>query len=170
MKFFDECIHNLGDTHAIDEYQKYYRAYQNFEKFILLGNGGSNSAAGHIAQDMTKRGDKKALAFTDASMLTCLMNDFGVEHAYAKFIEYYADPDTFVILISSSGQSANIIEAVRWCQAETIAYGVLTGFDEHNSVRTMSTDAVFNYYIPTMSYGVAECLHQIFLHGVVECQ
>ena len=163
-------MQNLDEGHIIDEYKKYYEAYEAHEKFILIGNGGSNSAAGHIAQDMTKRGGKKALAFTDASMLTCFMNDFGVDKAYSKFLEYYAEADTFVILISSSGESNNIIESVRWCQAKNLRYGVLTAFGDRNTVRTMSPDAVFNYYIPTQSYGVAECLHQIFLHGVVECQ
>jgi D-sedoheptulose 7-phosphate isomerase len=170
MKFFDECAQNLDDGHIIDEYKKYYEAYETHKRFIIIGNGGSNSAAAHIAQDMTKRGGKKALAFTDASMLTCFMNDFGVDEAYSKFLEYYAETDTFVILISSSGESNNIIEAVRWCQATDLRYGVLTAFGERNTVRTMSVDAVFNYYIPTQSYGVAECLHQVFLHGVVECQ
>ena len=110
------------------------------------------------------------MAFTDPSMLTCFMNDFGVEKAYAKFLEYYADPDTFIIMISSSGESQNIIKSVEWCQQEKLRFGVLTGFAERNSVRRMATDASFNYYIPTQSYGVAECLHQTFLHGVVECQ
>jgi D-sedoheptulose 7-phosphate isomerase len=170
MKFFEECVNKLVGEHLDEEYQKYYAAYEAHQKFILIGNGGSNSAAGHIAQDMTKRGGKRAVAFTDASMLTCFMNDFGVEQAYAKFLEYYADSDTFVIVISSSGESPNIIEAVRWCQENKLNYGSLTGFGDRNTVRTMSTDATFNYYIPTRSYGVAECLHQIFLHGVVECQ
>ncbi len=170
MKFFEECLENLSGDHLESEYKKYYEAYEKHKKFILIGNGGSNSAAGHIAQDMTKRGGKQALAFTDPSMLTCFMNDFGVEIAYAKFLEYYAEQDTFGIFISSSGESRNIVESVRWCQQNALKYGVLTAFDDGNTVRTTSTDAVFNYHIPTRSYGVAECLHQIFLHGVVECQ
>lgn len=170
MKFFDECVANLQCEELLGEYDKYRAAYESHQKFILIGNGGSNSAAAHIAQDMTKRGGKRATAFTDASMLTCFMNDYGVDRAYAKFLEFYADEDTFVILISSSGESSNIIESVTWCQDNKVKYGVLTGFNSRNSVRSMSEDAIFNYYIQTDSYGVAECLHQIFLHGVVECQ
>ena len=86
MKFFEECVQNLNAGDIIDEYKKYYEEYEAHEKFILIGNGGSNSAAAHIAQDMTKRGGKKALAFTDASMLTCFMNDFGIDKAYSKFL------------------------------------------------------------------------------------
>jgi D-sedoheptulose 7-phosphate isomerase len=170
MKFFDECMFNLDGNHIVEEYRKYNDRYEAHQRFILIGNGGSNAAAAHIAQDMTKRGGKKAMAFTDASMLTCFMNDYGVDEAYSKFLEFYAEPDTFVILISSSGESTNIIRSIRWCQQNGLPYGVLTAFAETNAVRTISEDAVFNYYIPTNSYGVAECLHQIFLHGVVECQ
>ena len=170
MKFFQECLNNLDCGHLEDEYDKYLEEYKKHEKFILIGNGGSNSAASHIAQDMTKRGGKKAWAFTDASMLTCFMNDYGVEQAYAKYLEFYAERDTFVVLISSSGESNNIIECVNWCQSVELQYGVLTAFDGRNTVRAISSDARFNYHIPTASYGVAECLHQIFLHGVVECQ
>ncbi len=170
MTFFDECAKNLGAVDLRVEYAKYFQAYESHQKFILIGNGGSNSAAGHIAQDMTKRGGKRALAFTDPSMLTCFMNDFGVEKVYSRFLEYYADSDTFVILISSSGESPNIVDSVNWCEDNKLNYGVLTAFDAGNRVRTSSTDATFNYHVPTRSYGVAECLHQIFLHGVVECQ
>lgn len=170
MKFFEECVANLQREELGSEYQKYRSAYETHKKFILIGNGGSNSAAGHIAQDMTKRGGKRAIAFTDSSMLTCFMNDYGVDQAYARFLEFYADDDTFIILISSSGESANIVKSVAWCQENMLKYGVLTGFSGRNTVRMMSEDATFNYHIPTASYGVAECLHQIFLHGVVECQ
>lgn len=170
MIFFNECMKVLYDKNMLIEYNKYYSIYNEHQSFILLGNGGSNSAAAHIAQDMTKRGGKRALSFTDPSMLTCFMNDFGVENAYVKYLEFYADPDTFVIFISSSGESKNIINAAQWCKDNNIAYGVLTAFNENNTLRTMSENCSFNYYINTQSYGVAECIHQIFLHGVVECQ
>ena len=115
MIFFEECGRNLSSPHMQEEYLKYRDEYDAHSKFILIGNGGSNSAASHIAQDMTKRGGKRASAFTDPSMLTCFMNDYGVEKAYSKFLDFYADPDTFVILISSSGESRNIVECVNFC-------------------------------------------------------
>lgn len=170
MNFFSECARELTKEHLREQYQKYVSAYNQHERFILIGNGGSNSAAAHIAQDMTKRGGKKALAFTDSSMLTCFMNDYGVDEAYVKYLEFFSEADTFVVLISSSGESANIVKSVTWCQENVVRYGVLTAFSESNTVRTLSTEAAFNYFIPTRSYGVAECLHQVFLHGVVECQ
>ena len=151
-----------------NQFLKFINAYHHHNKIILIGNGGSNAAAAHIAQDFTKRGGKKALTFSDPSMLTCFMNDYGVDESYKKYLEAFADEETLVILISSSGNSQNILNCVEYCSENKIAYGVLTAFKSENPVRTRAYDAAFNYYIDTESYGVAECIHQIFLHGAVE--
>ena len=48
-----------------------------------------------------------------------------------------------------------------------VDYGVLTGFKNTNTIRTESDNALWNYHIDSDDYGVVECVHQIFLHGVV---
>ena len=70
------------------EYRKYKKAFNKFSKIIIIGNGGSNSIASHISQDMTKFHNKKALSFSDPSMLTCFINDFGMSNAYVKFLNF----------------------------------------------------------------------------------
>jgi D-sedoheptulose 7-phosphate isomerase len=170
VNFFKECIKATQDILDGKDYKDFEKAYNSHQNIIILGNGGSNAVASHIAQDMTKRGGKRALSFSDPSMLTCFMNDYGVDDAYAKFLEFYAGSDTLVILISSSGKSQNILEAVKYCIKNNIDFGVLTAFDPNNPVRISSVKSKFNYYIPTNSYGVAECIHQVFLHGIVECE
>ena len=52
---------------------------------------------------MTKFHNKHSLSFSDPSMLTCFINDFGMNKAYVKFLNFYCDKRTLVILISSSG-------------------------------------------------------------------
>ena len=149
------------------EFIKYKKAFNKFQKIILIGNGGSNSIASHISQDMTKFYNKKSLSFSDPSMLTCFINDFGMSNAYVKFLNFYADKKTLVILISSSGESKNIINCVTYLEKKKISYGVLTGFNKNNKVRTKSKNAMFNFHIDSKSYGIVECSHQIFLHGVI---
>ena len=87
MNFFDDCIKAIDSILEEDEYDKYYDAFNKYEKIIVLGNGGSNSLASHIAQDYTKRADKRAMSFSDPSMLTCYMNDYGVENSYMEFLK-----------------------------------------------------------------------------------
>jgi D-sedoheptulose 7-phosphate isomerase len=110
---------------------------------------------------------KKVSILSDPSMLTMLTNDFGYEHAYQKFLEYYVEKETLVVLMSSGGESKNILNCLTWCEENRIDYGVLTGFSPDNTIRTRATNALWNYYIASESYGVVECVHQIFLHGVV---
>ena len=100
-------------------------------------------------------------------MLTMLTNDFGYESAYQKFLEYYVEDETLVILMSSGGESKNILNCLEWCECCKVDYGVLTGFQSDNTIRTTATNALWNYYIDSKNYGVVECVHQIFLHGVV---
>ena len=114
-----------------------------------------------------KFGKKRVSIFSDPSMLTMLANDFGYENAYLKFLEYHVEDDTLVILMSSGGESENIIKCQKYCEENKIDYGVLTGFFSNNRLKTRSKNAAFNYHIDSESYGVVECVHQIFLHGVV---
>lgn len=168
MSVFDKYIEALKNSNIEEEFDNFKRVFNNAEKIIVLGNGGSNAIASHISQDFVKFHGKKSLCFSDPSMLTCFINDFGMENAYRKFLEAYVSEDTLVILISSAGNSKNILNCVEYCSENKINYGVLTAFKPDNPVRTRAYDAKFNYYIDTTSYGVAECVHQIFLHGAVE--
>jgi D-sedoheptulose 7-phosphate isomerase len=110
---------------------------------------------------------KKVSILSDPSMLTMLTNDFGYDNAYQKFLEYYVEDETLVILMSSGGESKNIFNCLCWCEENDVNYGVLTGFEYNNRIRTMAINAMWNYHIASKSYGVVECVHQIFLHGVV---
>ena len=100
-------------------------------------------------------------------MVTCFINDFGMDNAYVKFLEAYSTQDTLIILISSGGESKNILNCIEWCEQTYKKYGILTGFDKNNSARKLAKKALWNYHIPSKSYGIVECVHQIFLHGVV---
>jgi D-sedoheptulose 7-phosphate isomerase len=163
-------IDALEKAHAEDEFQKYQTEFDNHNRIIILGNGGSNSVASHISQDYMKFHQKKVSVFSDPSMLTMLTNDYGYEHAYVEFLKYHCEKDTLVVLISSSGESLNMINCQTYCNQNGIDHGILTGFSPHNTMRRNSNFANYskwNYHVDSESYGVVECVHQIFLHGVV---
>ena len=60
-----------------------------------------------------------------------------------------------------------MLNCLEWCEINNVDYGVLTGFKKDNTIRSKAIHAIFNYHIDSDSYGVVECVHQIFLHGVV---
>ena len=136
-----------------------------YEKVIILGNGGSNSIASHIAEDYTKVLNKKAISFSDGARLTCYINDYGFDHCYSKFIEHFGDTSTLTILISSSGESPNILSAASYCQINNIPLVTLSGFKPTNSLN--SFPSLLSYYVPSQDYGVTENAHQIFLHSIL---
>ena len=149
--------------------EKLSQLVNNASQVILIGNGGSNAIASHIAVDYVKFLKKKSLAFSDPSMLTAFMNDYGTEYAYKIYIHKMHQEDGLVILISSSGNSLNIYFAAEYCKCNNIDFVILTGFKEDNSVRaTFKNDAKLEYWVNSNSYGTVECVHQIFLHMIVD--
>ena len=164
---FKEYIETLQSAHMGNEFEKFKEAFEKYPRVIILGNGGSNSVATHISQDYMKFHGKKVSILSDPSMLTMLTNDFGYEKAYQKFLEYYVEQDTLVTIMSSGGESKNMLRCLEWCELNKVPYGVLTGFAPDNTLRTRATNSLWNYYINSDDYGVVECVHQIFLHGVV---
>ena len=167
MNPFKEYIDTLRSAHMEEQFLRFQAAFKCHKRIIILGNGGSSSVASHISQDYMKFHKKKVSILSDPSMITMLANDFGYKKAYQKFLEYYVEDDTLVVIMSSGGESKNMINCIKWCEQEFIPYGVLTGFDMDNTIRKMAKNALWNYYIGSDSYGVVECVHQIFLHGVV---
>jgi len=156
-------LNNISDEKVI----KFSTLISLHENIIILGNGGSSAVASHISQDYTKQLTKRCFTFSDPSRLTCYINDYGMEAAYAKFLEEFSTPSTLVILISSSGESDNIYNAAAFCENTKVPFVVLTGFQENNKIREdFSQSAEMEYWVASESYGVVECMHQIFLHTV----
>ena len=164
---FKNYIEALEGDHIENEFKKFETAFDSFEKIIILGNGGSNAIASHISQDYVKFKNKRSLVFSDPSMLTCFINDFGMENANVKFLESYCTSDTLCILISSGGESKNILNCIEWCENNNVSYGILTGFDHSNTARKISTKSLFDFHVNSKNYGIVECTHQIFLHRVI---
>ena len=106
--------------------------------------------------------NKRVSLLSDPSMITMLTNDFGYDKAYEKFLEYYVEKDTLVIIMSSGGESKNMLNCVDWCEYNKVDYGVLTGFKSDNTIRSEAQNALWNYHIDSDDYGVVECVHQIF--------
>jgi D-sedoheptulose 7-phosphate isomerase len=141
----------------------------NFKKVIILGNGGSNAISSHIAEDYAKNLKLQTFSFTDAARLTCYINDYGMENAFVEFIKDYYDSETLVILISSSGNSDNIVNAALHCINNNFHLVTLTGFESENKVNTLveKYGNALSFYVPSTDYGVVELTHELILHSVV---
>jgi D-sedoheptulose 7-phosphate isomerase len=134
-------------------------------KLIFLGNGGSAAIASHMATDYSKNGDIRSLALNDSSMLTCLGNDLGYERIFAKQIELHARPNDLIIAISSSGRSANILNAVSAARAAKCSVVTFSGFASDNPLRGLGD---INFYIASDRYGFVEIGHLTICHAILD--
>lgn len=88
-------------------------------KIFFLGNGGSAGDAQHLAAELIGRFQRErkpyaALALTtDTSVLTAIANDYGYDHVFARQLRGLCRSEDLVVGISTSGNSPNIIEAIR---------------------------------------------------------
>jgi D-sedoheptulose 7-phosphate isomerase len=88
-------------------------------KVLFFGNGGSAADAQHLAAEFVgrfvrERAGLPAIALTtDSSILTAVGNDYGFDQIFARQIQAIARPGDVAVAISTSGNSANVLEGVR---------------------------------------------------------
>lgn len=136
-------------------------------KVIMVGNGGSAGIASHQAVDYWKNGGVRAIAFNDASLLTCIGNDLGFENLFSAPIERFADPEDVVFAISSSGASRNILNAVEAARRTGCRLVTFSGFAVDNPLRTKGD---LNFHVASHSYGLVEILHLYIIHTILDAK
>ncbi len=109
----DACIQSIQSAAELCK-----KTLASGNKILIAGNGGSAADAQHIAAELTGRFEKQraglpAIALTtDTSALTAIANDFGYERVFSRQVEALGNKGDLFIGISTSGNSANIVEAV----------------------------------------------------------
>ena len=101
-------------------------------KVISCGNGGSMCDAMHFAEELSGRfrNDRRglaALSISDPSHISCVANDFGYEYVFSRYIEAVGKKGDVLLGISTSGNSENVIKAVKTAKEKGIKTIVLTG-------------------------------------------
>lgn len=109
-------------------------AIKKGNKIISCGNGGSMCDAMHFAEELSGRfrENRKALpaiSISDPSHLSCVANDFGYDFVFSRFIEAVGNKGDVLLAISTSGNSKNVLEAIRAADKKKIKIIGLTGKD-----------------------------------------
>lgn len=104
-------------------------------KILICGNGGSASDAQHFAAEIVGRFERERRAYpamalsTDTSILTAVGNDYGYDEVFARQVDGLGKPEDILIGISTSGNSQNVIRAVRCAESRHITTVGLLGKD-----------------------------------------
>lgn len=156
----------LGFEEAVDRVIRLaIEAHDRGGKLMFVGNGGSAAIASHMSIDYWKNGGLRATAFNDPALLTCLSNDYGYEHVFAKPVEMFAKQGDLLVAISSSGKSPNILRAEEAGRQAGCRVVTLSGFGADNPLRKRGD---VNFYIPSSSYGFVELTHLAVCHCVLD--
>lgn len=111
------------------------RCYRAGGKVLLCGNGGSAAGCQHLAAELVNalnhdhpRGALGAIALTtDTSLLTANANDFGFEHVFERQVEALGRLGDVLVAISTSGDSPNVVRALRQARSAGIGTILLSG-------------------------------------------
>lgn len=103
-------------------------------KIISCGNGGSMCDAMHFAEELTGRyrDNRRAIAaisISDPSHMSCVGNDYGFDFIFSRYLEAVGREGDVLLAISTSGNSKNVLEAIKVAKANGIKIIGLTGKD-----------------------------------------
>jgi D-sedoheptulose 7-phosphate isomerase len=148
-----------------------FRAYQNQKQVLTLGNGGSASTASHMAADLGKNTIEanmrrfRIISLNDnMSLLTALANDVGYENVFSEQLKNLVRAGDLLIVISASGNSPNVLSAIRCAQERSAQVAGLLGFGGGEAARLVDLPIV----VPSSHYGVVEDAHLVINHVLVE--
>ena len=141
------------------------KLYDNGNKIIFFGNGGSAAIASHFSVDMTKNNSIRCVNFNESDLLTCFSNDYGYENWVKAALKFYADKGDLIILISSSGNSLNMINAAKFTKLKKNSLVTFTGFFGKNK---LSKYGSINFVVNSKSFNFIENTHQYWLLTLVD--
>jgi D-sedoheptulose 7-phosphate isomerase len=139
-------------------------------KLLVAGNGGSAAEASHLATELVGRYARTrqslpALALpADGSLLSCIGNDFGFDEVFSRQIEGLGRPGDLVVVFTSSGNSANIVLALKAAQKLGLASIAFLGRGGGRAQGIASCELI----VPGTSGAAAQEAHLFLIHHLCE--
>ena len=146
----------------------------NDGKILACGNGGSAADAQHFAAEMTGRFEKERMELaavaltTDTSALTAIGNDYGFDHVFSKQVRALGRAGDVLVGISTSGNSSNVIEAIKAAHERDMHVIAMTGRDGGKIAAMLKdTDVLLN--VPYPRTARVQENHILLIHAMCDC-
>ena len=163
----EAALEQVSESALDGAYVAIATAVREKRRVFVAGNGGSAAIADHLCCDWTKGTHAADLAplrthslVSNVALLTAVANDFGFDEAFARQLEMLGVAGDVILLISSSGDSPNVLAAADMAKAIGITSIGLTGF----TGSALAQRADFVLHVPYANYGLVEDCHQILMH------
>jgi len=145
-------------------------ALSDGRKVLTAGNGGSSAEAMHLAEELVGRyrGNRDPLPGlalpADSTALTCIANDFGYEHVFSRQIRALGCPGDVLILFSTSGRGASLLNALTAARDAGLLTVCLLGRDGGS----LAADADHALIVKSDDTARIQEAHQVILHMILE--
>ena len=169
--------HNNASNILIKDQEIFYKlsleildVLNNNGTIFWCGNGGSMADASHLAAELLGKYEKERPPFKsialgqDNGVLTCIANDYNYDQIFARELQGLANKNDFLILISTSGESKNIIEAAKTANRIGMKTFALLGKDGGEVSKLISS----HYKVPEYKTSIIQEIHIIIGHIICE--
>ena len=167
-----QCLDILPESVA-QAAQLVVQALMNGGKVLACGNGGSAADAQHFAAELVGRFERERMELpaiamtTDSSILTAIGNDYGFDDIFSKQMRALGRTGDILLAISTSGNSANVLEAVRAAQQKDMRIIALTGRDGGKIAEILhNNDVLLN--VPYPRTARIQEVHILIIHAVCD--
>jgi D-sedoheptulose 7-phosphate isomerase len=168
FEYLSELMHKMDPAPVAKFIDAVERTRKTKNQIIFLGNGGSAATASHFANDFIG-GPRvfdnayRAISLTDnTALITAIGNDHGYEKIFELQLRALMRPGDVVVGISASGNSPNVLAAMRYANSHEATTVGLTGFDGGELAKMVK----INIHVPTAKgeYGPVEDMHMVIDH------
>lgn len=140
-KHFEEALSVLNDFFNDRNLQKIksagdlmVKSLKSENKIISCGNGGSMCDSMHFSEELSgkfrnERAALPAISISDPSHISCVANDYGYDQVFSRFVDAFGKNGDVLLAISTSGNSKNIINAIKSAKSKNMIVIGLTGKD-----------------------------------------
>lgn len=174
LNAFDDIVRAIDQEALLRVVERLRKARDQTCTVFIAGNGGSAATASHLANDLGKAAKHasrlpfRVMGLADnASWLTALGNDEGYERVFAGQLENFASRGDVLVVISASGNSPNLVQAVELARGRGVGTIGFVGFDGGKLLELVD-EAIWVRSAPG-AYGLVETAHSLLCDLVTTC-
>jgi len=170
---FDKLIRKVDELEVRALSDAVAQAWADRRTVFIIGNGGSGANASHLCEDLGKgtlrdfdsQKRLRAISLTDNTpYILAWANDEGFDRIFVEQLKNLAEPKDLLIAISGSGNSPNVLEAVRWANDHGLTTFGVTGYDG-GKLRGLCR---LGLHAPSHNMGLVEAAHAVIFHYLID--
>ena len=170
---FNDLMRKVDPAEAQALIDAITEAYENDKFIFIIGNGGSGANASHFCEDLGKgtltdfdnQKRMKVLSLTDNTpYILAWANDTDYSRIFVEQLKNFAQEGALVIAISGSGNSPNVVEAVKYANENGMKTFGMTGYDG-GALRKIAQQSL---HVPSFNMGALEAVHMVYVHYILD--